>query len=157
MDIKLVNKVSLDDLDSKIREYLVEFNNQAYAKGIPFIVTCTGRTLAMQVALYAQGRKTLEEVNSLRKQAGLYLLSISENKYKVTWTLDSKHIIRPDRPKALAFDIAVLKNGVATWDLKVDVDKDGQRDYLELAYISKAIGLTPGAFWSNPDFPHHQR
>jgi hypothetical protein len=56
-------------------------------------VTFVDRTMAEQTALYAQGRKTLQEVNTLRKYAGMGQISNKENGRKVTWTLASRHIV----------------------------------------------------------------
>ena len=156
MDIKLVKGVSLDDLHDTLKEKAIQFYNKALEKGIPIIFTCTGRSLPTQFALYSQGRMPLAEVNILRKKLGLYLLGVSENLYRVTWTLDSKHIITLDRPKALAFDIAVLKDGIASWNLKVNVNNNEVPDYLELAEIGVDLGLTAGAYWNTPDYPHYE-
>jgi len=40
------------------------------AAGIPFAVTCTARIVREQIAPHAQGRGTLEYVNTLRRAAG---------------------------------------------------------------------------------------
>ena len=66
------------------------------AAGIPFMITCTARNVKEQIALYSQGRQPLEQVNSLRRSAGLSPISFMENVHKVTWTLHSKHIIDLD-------------------------------------------------------------
>jgi hypothetical protein len=52
------------------------------------------RTRAIQAAYYAQGREPLEAVNMKRKAAGLYLLTAEKQNYKITWTMNSKHLER---------------------------------------------------------------
>lgn len=156
MEIKLVKGVKLEDLVDELKDKLQILNDRAYVKGIPFIVTCTGRSYFIQKALYAQGRETLGVVNKLRKEAGLWIIGKTDNKYKVTWTMKSKHIITSVHPKSEAFDLAVLKNNKPTWDIKADVNDNEINDYMELAYIGKEIGLKPGAFWGSPDYPHYE-
>ena len=131
--------------------------------GLDFIVTCTARTFKEQVALYAQGRQLLEETNKLRKIANLPVITAIENKKKITWTLASEHIVNLDdkditNDKARAFDIALVKPGTREifWNVKVNVNKNDVPDYMELAKIGREIGLTCGAFWGTPDFPHYQ-
>ena len=58
----------------------------------PFIVNEGKRTVETQTAYYAQGRKSLEEVNRLRKIAGLSPINEAANKKIVTKTMNSKHI-----------------------------------------------------------------
>jgi len=53
------------------------------------IVTDVARPYEVQVALYAQGRETLENVNKLRLRAKLAPITHKENKNKVTWTSSS--------------------------------------------------------------------
>lgn len=52
--------------------------------GEPVVVTSTLRTADEQAALYAQGRKPLDEVNRLRATAKMRPLPEAENKYTVT-------------------------------------------------------------------------
>lgn len=123
---------------------------------VPYTLNCVLRTPSEQKALYAQGRQSLAEVNALRKAAGMpWMISESENKNKVTWTLKSKHF--PDaNGKARAFDLVVLKNGrTPSWDLKWDGDKDNVADYTELANIGEQVGLVAGGY-AFGDWPHFQ-
>ena len=55
-----------EDLTSRARKALAEFDKGMREAGIPYIVTSTLRTLQEQTALYAQGREPLEETNRLR-------------------------------------------------------------------------------------------
>ncbi len=130
-------------------------------KGIDVIITCTARDFKEQVALYAQGRQPLAEVNRLRKIVGWVGLTEQQNSKRVTWTLASRHIINLDdtdktNDKATAFDFAVVKNGKAIWDVKASLDGDDIPDYLECANVAKELGLEAGAFWKKADYPHVQ-
>jgi len=130
-------------------------------KGIDVIITCTARYLKEQVALYAQGRQPLAEVNRLRKIVGYSPIDENTNSKRVTWTLASRHIINLDdndktNDKATAFDFAVVKNGKVIWDVKASIDGDDISDYLECANVAKNLGLESGAFWKKADYPHVQ-
>jgi hypothetical protein len=123
---------------------------------INIILTCTARTEVEQQALYIQGRESLDVVNSFRKKAGLWLLIENENKYKITWTLDSKHIIGIKRKQSEAFDIAVLTGRKVTWDIKADINGDEVPDYIQVANIGRNLGLRCGADFKNPDYSHYE-
>lgn len=138
-----------------------EWNGRMTAKGIDHCLTCTARWLEEQMALYLQGRDPLDRVNYYRQAVGMAPLPAGENKI-VTWTLNSKHIIKPSQgiTKAKAFDFAILKNGKATWDLKVNVNWNEVPDYQEAGAIGKDCGLRWGGDFCNsagkprPDYPH---
>lgn len=151
----------LNLLHPQLQDLVPLFINGCKDKGHKVIITCTGRDFKEQVALYAQGRQPLEEVNRLRKIVKWAGITAQQNKKKVTWTLASRHIINLDdsdikNDKATAFDFAIIKDGKAIWDVKVDVDKDGVADYLECALVAKKLGLEAGGFWKSPDYPHIQ-
>lgn len=127
--------------------------------GIQIALSCTAREAIEQRALYAQGRAALDIVNHLRGNAGLPSITEQQNKLCVTWTLDSKHIINDKRSLSEAYDIFVIKNGVAVWDVKADVNGDQIPDYLQVAEIGRSLGLIPGAYFpkpAKPDFPHFE-
>lgn len=151
----------INNLHPKLRPLVPIFIKKCKEAGVEVIITCTDRPFTTQVALYAQGRQPLHEVNRLRKIAGISPINEKQNKRKVTWTLASRHIPRLDDkdPKndwATAFDFAVIKNGKAIWDVKASLDNDEIPDYLECANIAKQLGLESGAFWKKPDYPHVQ-
>src|SRR3990167_949471 len=129
-------------------------------KGIEVAISCTGRMFKEQVAIYAQGRQPLVEVNTLRKLANMISISESQNK-RVTWTMLSRHIVdlndsKTDNDLSTAFDFYVIKNGKAIWDIKVSLDGDDVSDYLECANVAKDLGLEAGGFWKKSDYPHIQ-
>jgi peptidoglycan L-alanyl-D-glutamate endopeptidase CwlK len=98
--------------------------------GIPFMFTCTYRSQEEQDALFAQGR--------------------TKPGRKVTWVRHSKH---QDR---LAFDIAILKDGKPTWDVKVDVSNDDLPDYEQAGEIGESLGLRWGGRFKTRDLPHFE-
>jgi hypothetical protein len=108
------------------------------------------------MALYAQGREPLEDVNRLRLFAGMPSITNGENARCVTWTMLSKHIINlddslPDNDKARAFDFVILdKTGRPTWSDKVDIDLDKTPDYVEAGIVGEGLGLVWGGRWKRP-------
>ena len=131
--------------------------NRANAVGIFYAITCVDRTVLEQQALYAMGREPLAAVNLKRSKAGLYLLKSQVENVRVTNTLHSMHLTDSIHPKSRAFDVVLIgSNKKATYDLKVNVNKNQYNDYTELAMIGRDVGLFPGAYFSTPDFPHYQ-
>jgi len=130
--------------------------NTGLKLGRDIIVTCTAREKAEQVALYAQGRESLAQVNALRKAVYLPPIGEEQNKHCVTWTLDSRHIPETPGGQVTALDVAIIKNGAATWDIKADVNHDHIPDYEEVAKAAELCGLESGARWKKPDYPHIQ-
>jgi peptidoglycan L-alanyl-D-glutamate endopeptidase CwlK len=144
-------------LQAKIKAFMII----ALSRGIPAMITCTARTVKEHVALYAQGRELLFDTNELRHMAGLPPITSEQNKYKVTWTLQSKHLIdlddgNPDNDKSRAFDFAIAPGGKPVWDLKVDVNKDNEPDYIEAGKIGESVGLRWGGRFKTPDMSHFE-
>jgi len=139
-----------------LRKKWVELKALCADKGIDIRLSCTSRSCNEHGALYAQGRRTLDVVNHLRENVGLPSINAIQNKRKVTWTLNSKHVISDKRPLSEAFDIFIQKDNQAIWDLKADVNKDSIPDYKQVAEIGRSIGLVCGADFSTPDYPHFE-
>jgi peptidoglycan LD-endopeptidase CwlK len=55
-----------------------------HAKGWDAVIGSGMRSLEQQAALFAQGRESLDNVNTLRKKAGLSAISMAENSHVVT-------------------------------------------------------------------------
>jgi len=151
----------LNLLTPTMKEFAIQLQKECTAAGIPIVITCTARTLLEQCALYVQGREPLEVVNTVRKAAGMYALTDSENKRRVTWTLRSSHVtdLTNENHKddfARALDFAIIKDKKATWDLKVNVNENEIPDYLEVAQIAKRIrpDIICGADWNKKDWCH---
>ena len=62
-------------LQAAVQAFIAECNS----RGINILIIETDRSQLVQTAYYAQGRLPLDEVNSLRKLSGLYLLKEREN------------------------------------------------------------------------------
>ncbi len=151
----------IEDCVPDLQNLIYAFTARMAKADLPFIITCTARTVREQIALYAQGREKLEQTNYLRKLAGLPAVSFQENTRKVTWTLQSAHLIDLDdnvrgNDKSRAFDIVINRNGKPCWDVKVDVNEDGIPDYEEAGKIAESVGLVWGGRWKTPDRPHFQ-
>ena len=130
--------------------------------GHKVIITSVDRDYKQQYAYFCQGREPLETVNRFRKIAGLPPIKQKENGRKVTWTLNSKHVVnledeKLDNDKSRAFDFAILNDDKSvSWDAKADVDQDNVSDYFECAIEGEKLGLYSGRHFKNPDWPHLQ-
>ena len=120
----------IEDLTPETQALFKEFAALMAERAIPFMLTCTFRSQQEQDELYEQGRTTPGQV--------------------VTWTRNSQHT------KRNAFDIAILKDGKPTWDVKVSINDNDTPDYQEAGSIGEMVGLTWGGRWKTPDFPHFQ-
>lgn len=150
----------LNALTSTLKLRAITLINKCAEANIQIIITCTARLVKEQLALYAQGRTPILLVNAMRQHAGLPHLPSIANK-KVTWTLNSKHLIDLEdgslkNDKARAFDIAIVKDNVAIWDTKVSLNDNDIPDYEEVATIGESIGLVAGARFSTPDYVHFE-
>lgn len=120
----------VEDLTPEMQDLFREFAARMAEAQLPFVLTSTRRTLAEQEALYAQGRTAPGPV--------------------VTWTMKSKHL------EGKAFDIALVRDGKAHWNTKIDVNENEVPDYREAGSIGESVGLVWGGRWKTPDLPHFQ-
>lgn len=149
------------DIEKFVKPELInQFMDECKTAGHKVIITSVDRDYKEQEALYAQGREPLETVNLLRERAGLPRIIGTENLRKVTWTLNSKHIInlddeRLDNDLSHAFDFGLLdREDRYIGDVKADVTANNIADYLECALIGENLGLKSGRKFKNPDYPH---
>jgi hypothetical protein len=145
-------------LTPSMRAKYVVFDASMKAAGIPYIVTSVDRTILEQMALYVTGRLPLDQVNGFRLVAGMGVIKEDDNN-KVTWTLHSKHVTNMfdedlDNDDSRAFDIAILKDGKPTWDLKVSVNPNEIPDYEEAGKIGENCGLKWGGHFK--DYCHFE-
>jgi len=101
---------------------------------IGFTVLFTRRTDAEQVALYAQGRQSLDNVNALMTVAGLPKISDREN--VIVTQRDGIHK-RSNHQDGKAFDLTFVDSGRAVWP------KDSVR-WFALGTKAEEFGLTWG-------------
>lgn len=132
--------------------------------GIDLFVLEVDRLFEVQVAYYAQGRESTFVTNKLRKRVGLPPISEAQNKKKITWTMDSKHIINLSNEttsddKSHAVDIGIKdKNGKYVADANADTNKDKKIDFTQIGIIGKMIdpGMVWGGDWKGKSYdPQH--
>ncbi len=174
----------LQDLHPIVAGMCRTFQALCKDKGIDVRITSTLRTEAEQLALFAQGRKSLREVNALRAEAGLPPITEKENKLRVTNSLTSLHqfgcafdvVLTPLHPP---LDKGGTKEGLnppldkgghgglyplskgrmeggVTYDIKADINKNQIPDYEELGRIGESVGLTWGGRFKFRDYCHFQ-
>lgn len=152
----------MSDLEPSLAKKAYQFLEKCREAGLPVHITCTGRTEREQAALYAQGRKPLAEVNEMRKACGLWMLKDEDNRRPITWTMQSKHIIRLDAATGMAlnharaFDVALVRDKQMVWELKVDINDNDIPDWEEIGRLGEACGLVWGGRWKSPDRPHFE-
>lgn len=132
----------IDSLVPVVREKLERLQARAKEKGIEFIVVQTLRTAAEELAYFAQGRKTLDEVNRLRKDAGMGPITAEENTHIVTKVMTSIHEF------GCAFDIAIVREGRVDWN---DIPA-----YKAVGAIGESLGLRWGGTFSFRDWGHFE-
>lgn len=151
----------IEELVPELRDLAREHVKRCKERGVPIVLTCTARDKMEQMALYAQGRMKLQFVNMLRKEAGLWEIGEKENGRKVTWTLNSRHVVDLRKgEKATAYDVCLVKQVKGKkrlhWNLKEDVNGNDITDYEEVCRIGEELGLQAGGRWRKPDWPHFQ-
>ena len=156
------NSVDVSLLTPRMRGLYTLFLQEMDKACLRFRLTSVARDYRTQVALYAQGREAIHIVNAYRLAASMIpLVRVSEN-VKVTWTLNSLHVIRLDDQELVnnfsrAFDIVLYNSdGRATYDIKVDANQSSGPDYDEAGSIGEFVGLKWGGRFKNPDKPHFQ-
>jgi hypothetical protein len=108
---------SLDELEPNFRKKVERFIKEHLDVGVKLVVLSTYRSDDEQISLFAQGRRSLDKVNSLRKKAKLDPISETENRNVITQVdgnnTKSMHQLR----KACDLWYA-LPNGSADWSVK---------------------------------------
>jgi len=124
----------LTGLNPIVAHYARQLIRLSYRAGVPIIISQGLRTIAEQNDIYAQGRTKPGPIVTQVK--GGY----------------SFHNF------GLAIDFALLVNDkIASWDTFRDGNKDGQRDWLQVAEIGRKLGFEWGGDWSTfIDMPHFQ-
>lgn len=108
---------SMDELESGFRKKVERFIKEHLDVGVKLVVLSTYRSDDEQIALFAQGRRSIDKVNALRKKAKMPPISEQENAHTVTQvdgvTIKSMHQLRR------ACDLWYAKpNGDADWSVK---------------------------------------
>ncbi len=139
----------VDDLHPAAAQKCRALLKMAEENGVRLLLTSTLRGAAQQRALYAQGRKPLQVVNSLRLDAGLSPVGEAENRV-VTRAPVSVHQF------GCAFDIAVVRDGEPVWDVEADVNGNGVSDYEEAGRMGESLGLRWGGRFGLRDYGHFE-
>jgi peptidoglycan L-alanyl-D-glutamate endopeptidase CwlK len=140
-------------LKPEVRPYFEDFTGRLERQGLRYSILETLRTIEVQEAYFAQGRKPLEEINELRKKAGLYLLGAEEGKKIITETMESVHLL------GKAADIVPVIDGRIPWN----ISKDNVELWLTFGRLGHESGLEWGGTWKpfnrfgiGWDAPHYQ-
>lgn len=128
-----------DDFRPLAKEWLAKLDEV----GIKYRVIETLRTMEVQTAYYAQGRKPLADVNALRKLAGLWTITDLDNKRRITWTLQSNHLW------GAAIDVAPLNGITINWGAPF-------HEWEAMAKYAEEIGISWGGRWEQQDLPHYE-
>lgn len=124
--------VGLNPVVAAATSVLIE---RCYSKGVPILITQGLRSIDYQNGLYAQGRSKPGSIVTNAK-GGFSFHNFG-----------------------LAVDFVILNpdGKTVSWDVKRDLDKDGQKDWWEVVEIAEAIGFEAGARWTKfLDMPHFQ-
>jgi len=140
-------------LKPEARPFFENFIGKLETQGLRYSILETLRTKEVQEAYYAQGRKPLEEINELRKIAGLYLLGAEEGKRIITQTMESVHLT------GCAADIVPVMDGRIPWTFTAD----NAELWLVFGRLGQEAGLEWGGAWKpfnqfgiGWDAPHYQ-
>lgn len=118
-----------------VRESAIELIKRAYAADVEIQISDGYRSFAEQNELYAKGRtKPGNVVTNARGGQSYHNYGLAVDFF----------LVSADGKKAI-------------WNTRVDLDKDGKRDWLEVVAIAKQLGFEWGGDWSSfPDYPHLQ-
>jgi peptidoglycan LD-endopeptidase CwlK len=134
--VKSKSDKRLEGLHPVVRQKAELLIYAAYQAGVPIIITQGFRSIEYQNQLYSQGRFGNPGPIVTNAKGG-----------------------RSFHNYGLAIDFALLMpNGKdVSWDTVRDGDKDGQKDWFEVAKIGKALGFEWGGDWERfIDMPHFQ-
>ncbi|PWU68327.1 M15 family metallopeptidase [Gracilibacillus dipsosauri] len=118
-----------------VRESTIELIKRAYNEGVRIQISDGFRSFAEQNELYAKGRtKSGSIVTNARGGQSYHNYGLAVDFF----------LVSADGKKAI-------------WNTRVDLDKDGKRDWMEVVAIAKQLGFEWGGDWSSfPDYPHLQ-
>ena len=139
----------LDSLDPRMRTRVDVFLFKLKQAEFPVTVIETLREQDVQDAYYAQGRDTLENINALRKKAGLWPIGIKESKKRVT---DSRILVYKGvgHGNGMAIDLCPMAGKIVWWGAPVET-------WERLGTIGEASLLEWGGRWKTfRDCPHFQ-
>ena len=146
-------KGKIELLDSETRRLVEIFLAALEKQNLRYSVLETLRTIEVQEAYFAQGRKPLAEINGLRKKAGLHVIGEAEGKRIITQTMKSVHLT------GVAADIVPVVGGRIPWTIAAD----NAELWLTFGRLGQEAGLEWGGTWAplnsfgiGWDAPHYQ-
>jgi peptidoglycan L-alanyl-D-glutamate endopeptidase CwlK len=100
--------------------------------------------------------RTFEEQDELYKLGRTKLFDADDNRIGIVTNAKGGQSFHNF---SLAVDFCIMSSRTAVWDVSVDLDKDGKRDWFEVIDIFKRNGWESGADWKGKlrDFPHVQK
>ena len=125
----------LEGLHPVVKQKAEQLIERSFSAGVPILITQGFRSIEYQNELYAQGRSKPGKIVTNAKGG------------------------RSFHNYGLAVDFALLlPDGMnVSWDTARDGDRDGQRDWYEVAAIGKKLGFEWGGDWERfIDMPHLQ-
>jgi peptidoglycan L-alanyl-D-glutamate endopeptidase CwlK len=123
----------ISDLHPKMQSLYAAFDHEMKKADIDYIVTCTYRSNDEQNDLYRDGRT----------EPGNIITNAQGGESAHNFTIDGK-------PAALAFDIAIFRNGKLDWNAK----NPGWQSAGQLGLI---VGLDWAGVWKRfREYPHFQ-
>ncbi len=139
---------NVDRLNPELAKRVHNMLEYCKKNNVAVAVIETLRTIEVQTAYYAQGRKPLDEVNALRRKAGLWEITEAANKKTITNTMASNHL------KGKAIDIAPMKDGLVWWAAPQQVwEEIGLlAETFGLDWCAGGYGAVWGKGWDNPHF-----
>lgn len=139
----------IESLSPTVQPIFKEFVAKLNEAGIKYVILETLRDLDVQEAYYAQGRRSLPVVNSLRSFAGLAMLPPDENNYTITNCDGNK--IKSKHQLGLAMDVAPLDaEGNVNWQAS-------KEEWEAIGTIGESVGLIWGAHFKGlTDSPHFE-
>jgi len=146
-------KRDINLLKARVKPFFEDFMNRLEQHGLRYTIVETLRTIEIQEAYFAQGRRPLLEINDLRRRAGLQSIGEAEGRRIITQTMQSVHL------NGTAADIVPMLNGVIPWN----ITKDNAQLWLTFGRLGKEAGLEWGGTWTplnqfgiGWDAPHYQ-
>lgn len=119
-----------------LHDFATELIQEAKSRmGLHVVITDVDRTFEMQMALFAQGRRPLQEVNILRKYAGMPEITEIENRQLVTHSMVSKHIVN-QAGLSHAIDFGIRD----PYTQQISLTKENYMDYQQIGWLGQSVG-----------------
>ena len=134
-----IDAAKIPELHPSLRWRCVEHLNEARAAKVPFVIVQGNRSAEGQKIEYAKGRRVVG--TDPAKWEPIFQNERGIVTHALPWQSWHQY--------GLAYDVALLlSDGTHVhWNEVVDLDKDGQRDWVEVIEIGESLGLEAGYRW----------